>query len=71
MLFLKFIGSENVKYLVIVWGLMFYVVEEVFEKFGRDDVVLFYFSWVYLFKLKVREFFEGKVFIDVENNIIG
>lgn len=67
----KLIGSENAKYLVIAWGSTLHVVEEALEKLGRDDVALLHFSWVYPLKPKVREFFEGKVLIDVENNITG
>ncbi len=68
----KLIGSENAKYLVIAWGgSTLHVVEEALGKLGRDDVALLHFSWVYPLNPKVKEFFEGRVLIDVENNITG
>ncbi|MDI3475927.1 MAG: 2-oxoglutarate/2-oxoacid ferredoxin oxidoreductase subunit alpha [Thermococcaceae archaeon] len=67
----KLIGSEKAKYLVIAWGSTLHVVEEALEKLGREDVALLHFSWVYPLNPETRKFFEGKVLIDVENNITG
>ena len=67
----KLVGNEKAKYLVVSWGSTLHVVEEALEQLGREDVALLHFSWLYPLNPKVKEFFDGKKVIVVENNITG
>ncbi|MPW39500.1 2-oxoacid:acceptor oxidoreductase subunit alpha [Thermococcus sp. 101 C5] len=65
----ELVGRENAKYVIVAWGSTYHVIREALEVLNREDVAFLHFKWVYPLPEKVEGLLEGKVIIDIEQNV--
>lgn len=65
----ELVGREDAKYIIVAWGSTYHVIREALETLGREDMAFLHFKWLYPLPEKVKDFLEGKVIVDIEQNV--